>query len=548
MSGENPNKNDIEIIFKKLRNIPTNKECFDCNAKNPTWSSVTYGVFICIDCSAVHRGLGVHLSFVRSTQLDTNWTWIQLRQMQLGGNANAISFFNQHNCNSKDAQQKYNSRAAQLYREKIQNAAIQAMKIHGTKLFLDAVHEPPAKKGGDQEEVDFFAEHSSEDNYGFEPSTTTTPHQASTPVSTITTSGFTSLAHPTSTNEVTGAPCVEKAFSEPLKTSSLGAKKIQHKKSGLGGKKLGKGLGAQKVKTNFAEIEKEAELADQLKIEITQKQSSLAAATSIAQENEDSIENISLRLAYQDISKQQKREEEKLKQHNPKKLEQMERLGMGFAPISRSGGVSHSVLNDSQDIQQEVPTNQKESKFGKSFSKNNKSSDLLDDWTLYNEGSSSEDDYYGRSKTSSVSNNSLGLSSVSKSSQDYSSKKSSSTTPATSTRSTFVSNTPPVSSGSTECQKKFGSAKSISSSQYFGDSNNGSNTQSDLSRFEGSSSISSADYFGHDNPYGNSSYVQGPDLDDVRESVRQGVTKVAGKLSSLANGVMSSIQEKYGGY
>lgn len=35
---------------------------------------------------------------------------------------------------------------------------------------------------------------------------------------------------------------------------------------------------------------------------------------------------------------------------------------------------------------------------------------------------------------------------------------------------------------------------------------------------------------------------QAPDLDDVKESVRQGVTKVAGKLSSLANGVMSSIQ------
>lgn len=35
---------------------------------------------------------------------------------------------------------------------------------------------------------------------------------------------------------------------------------------------------------------------------------------------------------------------------------------------------------------------------------------------------------------------------------------------------------------------------------------------------------------------------QTPDLEDVRESVRQGVTKVAGKLSSLANGVMSSLQ------
>lgn len=39
----------------------------------------------------------------------------------------------------------------------------------------------------------------------------------------------------------------------------------------------------------------------------------------------------------------------------------------------------------------------------------------------------------------------------------------------------------------------------------------------------------------------NSTY-QPPDLDEVKESVKQGVTKVAGKLSSLANGMMSSFQ------
>lgn len=64
-----------------------------------------------------------------------------------------------------------------------------------------------------------------------------------------------------------------------------------------------------------------------------------------------------------------------------------------------------------------------------------------------------------------------------------------------------------------------------------------------MSRFEGSSSISSADYFNRAEVTPGAGYtVQAPDLEDVRESVRQGVTKVAGKLSSLANGVMSSLQ------
>lgn len=74
-----------------------------------------------------------------------------------------------------------------------------------------------------------------------------------------------------------------------------------------------------------------------------------------------------------------------------------------------------------------------------------------------------------------------------------------------------------------------------------------SERKSNLSRFEGSSSISSAEYFGRGEsiPGGGGGYgsnLQAPDLEDVKESVRQGVTKVAGKLSSLANGVMSSIQ------
>lgn len=58
----------------------------------PRWASWNLGVFLCIRCAGIHRNLGVHISRVKSVNLDT-WTPEQVISLQQMGNSRARAVY-----------------------------------------------------------------------------------------------------------------------------------------------------------------------------------------------------------------------------------------------------------------------------------------------------------------------------------------------------------------------------------------------------------------------------------------------------------------------
>jgi hypothetical protein len=110
--------------FSNLLKDPENQQCFDCGKTPAQWASVNNAVYLCINCSGLHRGYGVNISYIRSITLDT-WNENQMNLMKFGGNKNLRELLELYNIdkNKVDKNILYNSKIMDFYRKYLKKKA-----------------------------------------------------------------------------------------------------------------------------------------------------------------------------------------------------------------------------------------------------------------------------------------------------------------------------------------------------------------------------------------------------------------------------------------
>jgi len=119
-AGKEPQlaQENVKAWFERMRREdPANSKCFDCGCAGTEWASVSFGCLLCLQCAGKHRGLGTHISRIRSISMDA-WTDRQLQIFLHGGNSRLRQFFEANDLkNMSPPQSLYLTPGAEWYRE-----------------------------------------------------------------------------------------------------------------------------------------------------------------------------------------------------------------------------------------------------------------------------------------------------------------------------------------------------------------------------------------------------------------------------------------------
>ncbi|XP_066479157.1 arf-GAP with SH3 domain, ANK repeat and PH domain-containing protein 1 isoform X2 [Tiliqua scincoides] len=86
-TGENSLEDLTKAIIDDIQRLPGNDVCCDCGSPDPTWLSTNLGILTCIECSGIHREMGVHISRIQSLELDKLGTSELLLAKNIGNNS-----------------------------------------------------------------------------------------------------------------------------------------------------------------------------------------------------------------------------------------------------------------------------------------------------------------------------------------------------------------------------------------------------------------------------------------------------------------------------
>lgn len=112
-------------------------------------ASPKFGTFICLNCAGTHRGLGVHISFVRSITMDA-FKNSETHRMELGGNSPWKQFYDAHEITQSEGRtfedstikERYEGEVGEEWKERL------SAKVEGREYVPGQRPKPPAKNAG----------------------------------------------------------------------------------------------------------------------------------------------------------------------------------------------------------------------------------------------------------------------------------------------------------------------------------------------------------------------------------------------------------------